>query len=51
MEARIIIKCSKFRVGVQDVEVLGHRVTQGGLIPSDGRVEVIENLKIPENVT
>jgi len=45
------LKISKCRFGVQEVEVLGHRVTANGLKPSETHITAIRNLKEPQTLT
>jgi len=45
------LKLAKCRFGVRSVEVLGHRVTPDGLLPSEGHIQAIKELREPRNGT
>lgn len=43
------LKLAKCHFGLRSVEILGHRVSSDGILPSAGHVEAIKNLKEPQN--
>jgi len=45
------LKLSKSRFGVRSVELLGHQITEEGLLPSEGHLRAIKELKDPRNGT
>lgn len=49
-EGGMRIKLSKCRIGKRDVEILGHRVDENGVRPSEGHVEAVKGLKEPTNL-
>jgi transposase InsO family protein len=50
-EAGLQLKASKCHFGLQEIELLGHSVSDKGVRPLASRVEAIKNLKPPGDVT
>ena len=50
-EANVKLKFTKCSFGHRTAEILGHKVTADGVLPSDGHVEAIQALQEPRNGT
>ena len=49
LKAGARLKLSKCNFGVQKFEVLGHKISPGGMTPSDIHVQAIKDLAMPQN--
>ena len=49
-EINLKLNRSKCRIGMSEVNYVGHRITEDGLKPTEERVKVIVDMKAPENI-